>query len=269
MNSSTSSPARYAASVWRNGASCPALADHCVDVWVANLDDHLGNIEALRSTLSDRERQRVERLQVKTVADRYAVSRGLLRHLLSHYTGLATENLVFEFGPLGKPSLAPLASGRTLTFNNTDCRGQAIYSFSWERELGVDLECLPREVRADRISRRRFTEAEADTICSLPEPMRTEVFLGCWTRKEAWGKALGVGIRYAMDSIDLGSTPGDPHLLINHQERDWRLIQVQPDENAIACVIAEGTDWTPAFWRLSPDILAQLQRSGHQQNSHD
>jgi len=266
MNNSTFSPARYAASVWRRGVAPATLGSHSVDIWVTNLDHHLGNIESLRSVLSDRENQRVERLQVQTVADRYVISRGLLRNLLSHYTGLSTSDLVFEFGPLGKPSLAPLKNGDMFSFNNTDCREYAIYAFSRGRELGVDLECLPREVRAERISRRRFTKAEADTICALPEPIRTEVFLGCWTRKEAWGKALGVGIRYDMDSIDLGSSPQNPELRIQHEDRDWRLLQVRPDENSIACVIAEGTDWTPAFWQLTPETLINLQTSEHRRD---
>lgn len=258
MTAVSPAQARYAASVWRSPLALKELPKHAVHVWITNLDSHLGQYEELYDVLSERERQRVERLQVKTVADRYVISRGVLRKLLSLYTGLHTSELKFNFGPLGKPSLTPLADGRVLSFNNTDSRELAIYAFSWGRELGVDLERLPREVRAERISRRRFTEAEADVITSLQEPMRTEVFLGCWTRKEAWGKALGVGIRYPMESIDLGSRPDQPEMLIAQDDRQWRLLQIQPNENAIACIIAEGEDWSPGYWQLTPSTLRNI-----------
>lgn len=250
--------ARYAAAVWRSPLALTELPKHAVHVWITNLDSHLPQYNELYDVLSERERQRVERLQVKVVADRYVISRGVLRKLLSFYTGLNTSELQFKFGHLGKPSLRPLADGRVLSFNNTDSREMAIYAFSWERELGVDLERLPRDVRAERISQRRFTPAEADVITTLEEPMRTEVFLGCWTRKEAWGKALGVGIRYPMDSIDLGSRPDQPEMVIAQEDRQWRLIQIRPNEDSIACVIAEGTDWSAGYWQLTPSTLGNI-----------
>jgi len=67
-----------------------------------------------------------------------------------------------------------------------------------------------------------------------------------------------VGIRYAMDSIDLGSEPDKPEKLITHNDRRWQLLQVRPDENSIACLIAEGTTWSPCFWQLTPSTLSRL-----------
>lgn len=226
-----------------------------VHVYKTRLDDWQGYAAELRSCLSDRERARVERLKVSEAAERYVISRGLLRQLLAIYTGRKASDIHFRLGKLGKPYLDTNKDNTGLCFNNSDCGSHALYAFSVGRELGIDLERLPREVRAERIASRRFTAAEARTIEQCATMERTRVFLGMWTRKEAWGKALGVGIRYPMDSIDLGSQPHLDELELEREGRRWKLVQFAPDEQAIGCVIAEGTDWKLDCWNLQPGMI--------------
>ncbi len=67
--------------------------------------------------------------------------------------------------------------------------------------VGVDVERLDRNVRAEALARRYFAPAEADALGFLPPGRRRGAFLRTWTLKEAWGKATGIGVQRALPLI--------------------------------------------------------------------
>lgn len=62
--------------------------------------------------------------------------------------------------------------------------------------VGIDLEG-PRSVQLPQLARRWFGQDEADWLAGRPEADRLKDFLLLWTAKEAFGKALGAGLRGA------------------------------------------------------------------------
>ena len=69
------------------------------------------------------------------------------------------------------------------------------------------MEALPRRTNAELLARRSLTQSERTAWMGLPHSVRNDAMLCCWTRKEAYGKALGVGIRYYLNEVDLFSCP--------------------------------------------------------------
>jgi len=232
----------------------PKLADHEVHLWAASLDAHVDQLDDYRKLLSEREIERIERLKVPLARQRYVLSRGILRRLLEHYAGQPGASLAFRFGSRGKPSLAPI-DDRVLSFNNTDCADLALYAFSWNRELGIDLEQRPRRVRAERIARRRFAASEASEILSQPAHKIDDTFLACWTRKEAFGKAMGYGIRYPMRKMVFCDRMQLAEFGFINEDVEWRFMQFNINEASTACLVIDSCNWYPRAFVYRPDLL--------------
>ncbi|MCY3768930.1 MAG: 4'-phosphopantetheinyl transferase superfamily protein [Gammaproteobacteria bacterium] len=133
----------------------------------------------------------------------YLGGKRVLRTLLVQYSGLAHCELEFGYGTRGKPCLRNPGLAGVLKFNYTLSRGYALYAFAWNAELGVDLEIYPRKVNAGLLARRKLSPEERSSWEVLPAEQKNNAMLMCWTRKEAYGKALGVGIRYEMRKVPL------------------------------------------------------------------
>lgn len=102
-------------------------------------------------------------------------------------------------GPGGKPAFA---GGTEAHFSLSHSGAAAICALSRE-EVGADIECWTACRPA--VLRRAFAPAECRAVKEASDP--ATVFTAIWTRKEAYGKALGVGVAYEMEDVDL-SQPG-------------------------------------------------------------
>jgi 4'-phosphopantetheinyl transferase len=69
--------------------------------------------------------------------------------------------------------------------------------------IGVDLETL-RPSWALAAAADLFLPSERAWAESLPEPLRWRALLGLWTAKEAVLKALGQGLGFGLDQVELG-----------------------------------------------------------------
>ncbi len=239
--------------VWQQPAPWPRLAAGEIHVWWANLDLPRARRAQLFGYLSAPERERCERLRRAPHRRRYIAGRGLLRELISGYLGSDPAQHRFRLGVLGKPSL-PSAGAPELCFNFSDAVDRGLFAFAWQRELGVDLECLDREVHHERISARKFTGAEHQALMALPAAVRRDAFLACWTRKEGYGKARGVGIRYPLNSVSLCEDCANPRLDTpgSHAHGAWRLVQIYPTARYVGSVVYPPDAVTLRFFEV-PD----------------
>jgi 4'-phosphopantetheinyl transferase len=167
------------------------------EVLVASLDI---DAEPLAGLLSADERHRAGRFAFARERRRYIVARARLRQLLGERLGAAPESLQFVYKPHGKPALARCPGQRDLRFNVSHCGEVAAYAFAEGREVGVDVE-REREIEdAEAIAERCFSPAERDAC-------RVLGFLYCWTRKEAFVKALGSGLSSPLPELDVSGAP--------------------------------------------------------------
>jgi 4'-phosphopantetheinyl transferase len=171
------------------------------------LDIDAGRLARL---LSVDERERAGRFAFERDRRRYIVARARLRQLLGERLGVAPECLRFVYQPQGKPALASCPGQRDLRFNVSHCGEVAAYAFAEGREVGVDIEEVRELPDADDIVMRFFSRRERGAYMRLPLRERPQGFFNCWTRKEAFIKALGSGLSCPLDSFDVSFAPGRP-----------------------------------------------------------
>lgn len=183
-----------------------------IQLWTADLDLEESSLKSLRQTLSPDELERAGRFLRETDRRRFTTARGILRRLAADYLASTPSELRFSYGAKGKPALV----GETgLGFNLSHCEGRALYAFAWNRELGVDLE-LPRQgLDTMAIAERYFNPEEAETLRKMPAADRQRQFFRLWTEREAYAKALGIGLgaarreaadsRFRVEEIRLGA----------------------------------------------------------------
>jgi 4'-phosphopantetheinyl transferase len=224
-----------------------------VHVWVADLDAPASALATYHRLLAADERERAERLRFEHLRLRFIVGRGILRQLLSRYVQIAPEQLVFRYGPYGKPELAaPAATARpaaqTLAFNLSHSHNVAVYAFALAPRIGVDVEQMRAVIERDQIVERFFSPRERQELAALPANRRDEAFFLCWTRKEAYLKALGGGITYPLDRFSVSLTPGEPAALLEAVAEEggnslWTLLPFTPAPQYQGAVAAEGRAW--------------------------
>ncbi len=99
-------------------------------------------------------------------------------------------------GKMGKPSL----EGRPdIHYNLSHAKGIAACIVS-EKECGIDCENV-REYRPN-IMRRAFSESERQLVESASPEERDLMFFRLWTLKEAYVKAIGIGISYPLNEAE-------------------------------------------------------------------
>ena len=105
-----------------------------VQVWVASLEVADARYTDLSRSLSREERGRADGM-APILARRFIVARGILRFLLSGFTGTAAEKLRFTYGTSGKPSLAD----HDIHFNISHSAELGVFAFAPDRAVGVDV----------------------------------------------------------------------------------------------------------------------------------
>lgn len=153
---------------------------------------------------------RAERFRFERHARAFVLGRAALRALLGSYIGIAPADVGFVYGPQGKPALAPLladgASG--LRFNASNSGNLAACAFTRGCEIGVDVEQYRGVRDLEHIAHRFFSPEEAAEVLELPATDKEAGFFNCWTRKEAYIKAMGGGLSIPLDSFRVTLRPG-------------------------------------------------------------
>lgn len=155
------------------------------------MGDHSRDVDDFsRRYLSELECERLEAYRSRAAAERYVVTRSLVRTVLGTHTGVAPRELRVRLTPTGKPE----AEG--VHFNVTHSGEVILLAVCDQRAVGVDVERRRQVARVQALIDRWLTEEERNEL----EAMRrhglddSEAFLRVWSLKEARLKALGVGI---------------------------------------------------------------------------
>src|SRR5882762_6766568 len=177
------------------------------EIVVFRLDMEPEAVRVSAALLSDAERQRASRFAFDHDCRRFIAARAQLRRLLAARLEVRPESVELVYGPRGKPALSRRFEDSDLRFNVSHCEDVAVYAFALGREIGIDVEAIGVIRDADDIAARFFSSCEYEAYCALDRCDRPLGFFSCWTRKEAFIKALGEGIYYPLDRFDVSLTP--------------------------------------------------------------
>ena len=236
---------------WKESPVAPPLARGEVHVWHICLGPIPPEMWAL---LSEDEQARANRFHFERDRDRFAACRAKLRLLLSQYAGEPPAQLVFDYGPLGKPSLRGQTGRDALCFNVSHTGDAALLAFARGRQLGVDVENVKTTLDFTALASRFMAVREADYVHGAADAARA--FYACWTRKEAWMKAVGCGLSEATEQFDVSASLGKITADLRCEEvseLDWTAYDLAPGPDLIAAaVVVEGCGADPILLREVP-----------------
>jgi len=218
--------------------------DDAIDVVVARLDVEVEVVHALAVLLSDAERERAGRFAFDRDRNRFIVARARLRQILASRLGVQPELVDLVYGVHGKPALAQGLATSDLRFNLSHSNDIAVYAFSVGREVGIDVEAIRAMDDADAIAARYFSQFENKVYLALDPEDKVVGFFNCWTRKEAFIKAVGDGLYYPLDRFDVSLVPGQPADILRVEDRSgnecgWHLEAFSPSPGYVAAIVIE------------------------------
>jgi 4'-phosphopantetheinyl transferase len=150
--------------------------------------------------------RRAKILRCKKKEDRMrALAAGLLLRLGLEERGIEYETAIFAEDGAGKPILL---STPDFCYNISHSGNYAACAV-WDRNLGLDIECISERFLGERgrclmnqVASHSFTAAERNALEKAGEDMRPEAFAKIWTAKESYAKYKGLGIAMDFSAID-------------------------------------------------------------------
>ncbi|MDE2805550.1 MAG: 4'-phosphopantetheinyl transferase superfamily protein [Gemmatimonadota bacterium] len=213
-----------------------SLRNGIVCIWEGRLDVSVALTAEARALLSPRERARADRFVYDHHRRRYTVAQAHLRRVLGDLTGTRPANIRFQYGEHGKPFLAGGPA-----FNQSHSSERVMIGVAAEGRLGIDIE-KRRTVRLmSEIARKNFAPDESELFRRAPGPHRQSAFFKLWTCKEAFLKALGVGLTAPLRSFSVDPSRNPQSALVDasaHGERpaDWHVGNIPCSTGAEAAV---------------------------------
>jgi 4'-phosphopantetheinyl transferase len=211
-----------------------------IHVWQLELDRSVEEIAHWESILSRDEKARADRFHFRNDRNRFVAARGFLRDLLGGYLQKPPASLEFSYGNHGKPALAEPSASSGLSFNLSHSAGLAVYAIARNRNLGIDVEHIRPESAGENIATRYFSAREVEELRSLPTQERVQAFFDCWTRKEAYLKATGMGLQIPLDRFAVSLSPGQPAQFLEGVEPRWHLAACNTVEGYAAAIAYDG-----------------------------
>ena len=250
-----------ATEVWRGVASAPALDPDEVHVWKASVSAWAPHKDALQDFLAPEELARAGRFHFAKDRQQFVVARGLLRRLLAHYTGHAPADLQFGTGPVGKPRIDAPVDASSLQFNVSHAADVVLIAVTRYAAVGVDVERWVTDIDFVDLIERFFSPSECSEFLALADDQRRAGFFACWTRKEAYIKATGLGVSRGLDYFDVIVAPDQPPRLVADRlapehAAGWRMVDLDVASGHSGALVVAGTDWQPLCFALSPPAEA-------------
>jgi 4'-phosphopantetheinyl transferase len=203
------------------------LGEGEVQVWCFSLDAEESDLEAAWQVLASEERARAMQLPRGGPQERFALARAAVRRLLAHHQQVSPHAVRFSYGEHGKP----FVEGLELSLSHAEA--QLLVAVSAAGPLGVDLERNRPFAGLERMVEHFFAPPERAFVLGCGQPEQTRRFLSLWTRKEAYLKAVGLGLSVSPAGINvLDLENGSPHLESSDRRTErFRLLDLELGEH--------------------------------------
>ena len=211
-----------------------------VHVWLASPEDvsDADKLQQYQSLLSADERQRYRRFHFGRDRHHYLVAHALLRRALSAYVDVAPSNWQFSGNRHGRPEISAPDIVPPLRFNLTHTTGLVACVVTFEVDCGIDVERLSTRGNLAGIAEKMFAVSEQQDLKALDGQAFAERFFCYWTLREAYCKALGVGIAHSeKDYCFVEAAAGQWGIRFDAASSDasrhWQLAIMKPTEEHV------------------------------------
>ena len=239
------------------------LSENEVHVWHCHCDDP--TIAARRDNflalLTAEETARYRRFAFEKDRQLFLVAHALLRTVLSRYAAVAPDAWKFQLTAHGKPFLPADAAAPPLQFNISPSDQVAVCAVTLTHAVGVDVESAGRQADP-RVAQRVLSPPELERFLAAHDSQQRELFFRYWTLKEAYAKAIGLGLSLRLSEISFTlDEPTAPHIRFAPSSREsadsWQFHQQFLDPHHYLAVAVRCPRNNPARFRLihSPPLL--------------
>lgn len=225
-----------------------------VHTWRVWLDLSSHEIDTMQVTISEPEMDRAEKFHFLKDRNRFIAAHSYLRQILAKYLELEPEEIRYTYNEHGKPEFDSDFSQMRFNLSHSEFIG--LIAVSKMSRIGIDIERIKQQVNIEEIAKRFFSSGETKKILSLSESERNEAFFRCWTQKEAYIKALGVGMLMSLNQFEVSFEPGIPPK-IKHIDGDegeaarWNMYHINPNEGFIGALVVEGKPTDVKLFQMS------------------
>jgi 4'-phosphopantetheinyl transferase len=246
----------YQVDIWNTTEKPLALGIDEVHLWRIDLEQPAEVLDRLGAFLSQDERARAARFHIEYLRRRYVIARSCLRTILAFYTHLRPQDLILDTLPYGKPILGGEQRSSQICFNLAHSHALALAAVTLKRRIGVDLEFQRRLADLSQVASRYFSQDEWEVFRRIEPEQQHAAFYTCWTRKEAFIKAIGDGLSYPLDQFSVAFAPGESPRILHIKSATqaasrWSMHSLQPGNGYIAALAVEGIDQHLSCWQWS------------------
>lgn len=219
-----------------------SVLDQETHVWFMNPDNPVAasKLDLFRSILSAAEVERYQRFHFPDDARRYLLAHALTRIALSRYADIKPADWTFTLGEHGRPEVSN-TDVPALRFNLTHTAGLVGCVVSLDSDCGIDVEKLVERHKISAVAERMFSTREYKELLALHGSAAMEYFFSRWTLREAYVKALGIGISFPTRKLLFSVSPDGTVAIeflagIDDHSRDWQFSLMNPTKDHVAAV---------------------------------
>lgn len=170
------------------------MVSGCVHLWQAQLSKETTDLHA-ESILSAMELARAKQFIKPIDQTKFIVSKAITRKILARYLHCHPVDVQFYVGEHGKPFIIE----SDLQFNVSHSGDYLLLGVTRENAIGVDIECARASHDFLALAKRFFADSEYHAILTSDD--QRAAFYRCWTCKEAFIKATGLGLSFGLNNF--------------------------------------------------------------------
>lgn len=235
----------------------PSLSPGEVHVWQVSLRTAPDLLPRLFETLLPDERARAKRFVFERDQNRHIVAHAALRYLIGNYLRVASADVQIALKQLGKPYIQTVNTSASLRFNLSHSDDFAVMAFCLGEELGIDIEHKRPEATSMDVAEHHFSKNELRDLEKLSEHDRVAGFFRCWTRKEAYLKARGVGLGVDLRSFDVSLESDETAELHAKDAEKWHVFPFKIDPDYWGALVYPRSKRDVRFYILDVPCIAQ------------
>jgi len=148
------------------------------------------------------EQEKAWRFRHKADCRDYLWAHLLRRLLLSHCFGGTLNQWEFGISPLGKPLISGKVADLQPHCNITHTHGFVAAAVTLGNTVGIDAEARDRFLESD-IAALICSPDEIAMLSRFPAQQQSERLLHLWVRKEAFTKAIGIGLALKFSEVEI------------------------------------------------------------------